>query len=115
MKTETEKELDIFCAEKVMKWKRVETCGEFTAGNFLIQADGSLMAYDSPSRFFSPTSSPADAVAVLKECCHKKGCHPTTKLYGGPTPWHIVSVSVEVKAATWELAICQFAKQLFSK
>lgn len=64
-------ELDVFCAEHVMRWRLVKR--DLTKDNDFIVHGGVLrrISENSSLQHFRPTTKPADALAVLEKCAQK--------------------------------------------
>ena len=94
------RELDLFCAEKVMGWTAMP-------GYRNVKAEA-----------FHPTTNDADAMAVFRKCGEKyygsiaihfeNGEWSVGQAYEGPN-------AIKAKGPTLPLAICLFAKRLFEK
>ncbi len=130
------RELDVWIALNVMGWKRMtfndylKTCGfNERLTNYYHNLDGSIAAdFDwacdcgQTNTSWRPTDNPAHAMEVLKKCC-ERGCGKfSTVIWKFQGEWNIDAQCVDVKdefnaveAETLELAICQFAKKLFTK
>jgi len=69
-----------------------------------------------PHPFFKPTEDPRGAMDVLKKCAEKHQ-HDIAIGTAGPTDWRVWAGELNgaTYASSLELAICLFAKQLFSK
>lgn len=137
MNPPNETELDWFCATDVMGYEAVERSPSFTdhnrtltlqCGNKAFGGDCQVMIGEAYScvkhpegkpymrqwRRFSPTTSPADAMAVLEKCAEEVGCY---QIHIESEPWSVSCGKPGVeyaKAETLPLAICRFALQLFS-
>lgn len=116
MSAEEKRELDDYCAEKVMDWWRG------------IDADGNVVWYGK-NRFmlkrseWEPTVDDADAMAVLRKCAEK--CTVTVECgINVNNDWQamVARLNQEGKktvedfctcAPTLPLAICLFAKKLY--
>jgi hypothetical protein len=113
MSNEEMRALDAWIAEHVMGWTV-----SFHAGNITLW----LPTRTSTPRTFNATTDAADAMEVLRRCVLKVGENDSVEInqvegnsgFGwcaaranGLTPYG--------EGATLELAICLFAKQLFSK
>lgn len=129
MKSEQElRELDAFCAEFVMGWKLVPKILKIQEGCFATHPGGDgVFVHDYGNRIktFAPTTNPADALAVLKKCSEKMGevwdDDSTIAVQFVPVEeiWRVqqtdVNGGIRIESASLELAICLFAKALFSK
>jgi len=106
------RELDAWIAEHVMGWKNdVENSGYYFAGNHTKMID----AHD-----WQPTTDPNNAVQVLKRCAEKawEDMQLICIRPMGKDGWGVFMrdyVNQMAIAAIFELAICLFAKKLFSK
>lgn len=98
----TNKELDAWIAKHVMGWKILPSgCFEKTTECGLDDSDD-----------FEPTTDGFYAMMVLKKCAERENVN----VGRWKETWVIGSPSVDlVKAEPLELAICRFAKELFSK
>lgn len=133
MKTETEnlRELDVFCAEFVMGLKRVDSVLKIERGLFCPHpSDGVVYIHEYQNRIirFCPTTDPAAAMQVLEKCVLKlelKRAFPAIEKYSDLDGFQGRKVSAlfstgnqdtfsEV-AETLPLAICKFAKALYSQ
>lgn len=124
------RELDAFCAEHVMCFKKVDSWRQLNpdSNTFWIDGDGDVVL--SPKKFsiyvtaFSPTVTPADALAVLKKCAEKVEQSEKTigveRLPKGA--WRVMQFDIlhdgydfDAEAETLEAAIAKFAHSLYSK
>lgn len=119
MTTQELRELDAWIAEHVMGWKitKYHCCGEQVER--LKPSSGDLHAN---IRNYSPTTDPSAAMDVLKKCSQMKFDvsinHFDAKnlnLLIGLKEWSVLTIGFEAQAETLELAICLFAKKLFTK
>jgi hypothetical protein len=110
MKTETElKELDAWIAEHVMGWElwiAAPDCPVYRTGD-----------KDNPTqKWFKPTTKSSSAMMVLEKCCERLPLHVEIGKYG--ENWCVSrpdqDATEAVIAPTLPLAICLFAKALFS-
>lgn len=113
------RELDAWIAEHVMGWTIFKTTDDWhKAGS---PTSRTIQVLDQTPHFDIPkyTTDPAAAMMVLEKC----GSENTIAIYFGTDGvWHVEHeniyedrVDFQAKAETLPLAICLFAKQLFSK
>jgi len=123
MTTQELRELDAWIAEHVMGWKRVDSVlrifsKDQFATNSAFNEPPRVMIYESYSSVQSwiPTERGSDAMDVLKKCAEKHQ-HDIAIGTAGPTDWRVWAGELNgaTYASSLELAICLFAKQLFSK
>jgi len=119
MTTEELRSLDAFIAEHVMGWQLVTTLHDIvTPGQFFARSDGVFVfKRGSELRNFHPTTDPAAAMEVLKKCGEELYGHGVAieiRNYNRQG-WTVMAQSRGNTAETIELAICYFAKQLFTK
>ena len=114
MNTEEMRELDAWIFQHVfgyIPWREEE----YPHRNGWAKGDEygeKVLDYDKPEF----TTSPADALAVLRECYPQVGGSSIqTAFIGQYLVWHGDNFDQRVKADTIELAICLFARQLFEK
>lgn len=134
MKTETEKELrelDAWIAEHVMgyRWfayeggKSNRFCdlqipSDWQARHGGIQCESSLEGYERDIGGVPKyTTNPADAMAVLEKCCAETMQEDCVYIGKTESEWIVghTTRNFEEVADTLPMAICLFAKQLFSK
>ena len=118
-------ELDAWIAENVMGWKLNGVWHRVQKDEFALHKDGRVFIHDSirngvclTVKVFDPTTDPAAAMEVLKRCAGlyavKVGGVDVNNLWmvaNGLTP----TMENTVRADTLELAICLFARKLFTK
>ena len=110
------RELDAWIAEHVMGWRKVGLLANFIAGTFLCNTSADCLAHDwkKESRIstWKPTTDTAAAMEVLKKCLSVQTeihiCQHWEGTYG-------IIGRHDVVGETFELAICLFAKTLFTK
>lgn len=123
MSKPTEKELtelDAFCAEHVMGWRKVGCLRDYCSGSFLCNTDADVLAFDFPQRTFKPTTDPAAAMKVLERCCEIEHDDATVEICKTSGGWRILNRDRSknmstVFSSTLPLTICLFAKNLFDK
>ena len=121
-KINADNELDAWIAEYVMGWRKVEGVLDVAGQCFIVRVDG-VRFTNSPLReiFFRPTTDPADAMKVLKKCLNdqRELCFGDPFISKDGADYWIRTVRhhqhVEGGATTIELAICLFARKLYSK
>lgn len=124
MTDEEKRELDAFCAESVLGLRAVKTVMVIEAGTFALvrhgENKGTVFVHDCMNNIkpFKPTVNPADAMAMLewiiqvtKKSVCQCVCSEGFEVYHGGSDY----IKTTVRAKTLPLAICKFAKQLFSK
>lgn len=110
------RELDDWLAERVMGWK-LNDCGFWIVNQQLYQSTGFMRFPPQPqysmcdNTYFNPHKNAACAFLVLKKCCEKQGPTSVSFCQGFKDGWQCGNE----RAETLELAICFFAKKLFSK
>lgn len=126
------KELDAWIAEHVMgaKWESGKKSDRMIlAGEIIFMRDKNELRAIGYGIKFSPTTDPAAAMQVLEKCAEgglNKGDFklPVSIFRRGDLQWVVCENTegeeftrdyVVVEATTIPLAICLFAKQLFSK
>ncbi len=106
MKPNELRELDNYLATHVMGW----TWDGHAAGVWREYRNGPMA---TPS--FQPTTDPADAMEVLTKCMKQTAAitlfEHHSEIFIGTDD---TEIDVKIKADTLELAICQFAKRLFT-
>jgi hypothetical protein len=123
--TDTEKrELDAWIAVNIMKWQEVKPW-DINPGHGQFVIRHGVPVAPPPIFKFEPTTDPAAAMEVLKKCAAKLYPSDEVQIYGNDEDGGYVIFSPETKdaegfvlesdAKTLELAICLFAKKLFSK
>lgn len=126
--TETElRELDAFCAEFVMEWLKVAGPDRLDHnGRYCTDSNGDVIVHGPRMtlRKFQPTTSPADALAVLAKCVERLGFDRVITfgqtadgsyfMNHSNADWDSESFC-SIEADTMPLLISRFSKQLFSK
>ncbi len=129
------RELDAFCANDVIGFRESQEPDDFTSDDvfqwYKHKAHGQtewrvVVSHSYSNRFaptgtpfahswkyFSPTVSPADAMEVLKKC-HQR-TEVSLRMDGKTHQVFGSNSKAPIEAETLELAICKFAKKLFSK
>lgn len=136
------RELDAWIAEHVMGWKRIgRSSGKYRAcfrtqsgGEFYTGRERMPIAYecDHPeNEMFAPSKDPAAAMQVLEKCAEKMtngivaiaspmGNQSVASTIPKTTQGWVVGMigrpsNFDVEAETLTLAICRFAKKLFTQ
>jgi hypothetical protein len=122
------RELDTWIAANVFGLKQTSVLN-MNEGTFYKHTEYGPMIYDD-NKFrllnrFNPSESPADAMGVLKKCVERVNNKPSLVLIVDQDKkgqWLVYIYDAAVKkshncadANTLEIAICLFAKELFSK
>lgn len=125
------RELDAWIAEHVMGWKRCKSIHSLDYANrYAIDTTGAIYRHNPKRRdtrmsLFHPSTDPAAAMEVLKKCiakCNEDGASLDldlneqsktliNKMHYGVS----YESSLDEEGETLELAICLFAKKLFTK
>lgn len=126
MKNENEKELrelNVFCAERVMGWRRVKR--DMTRDNDFIVHGGDVLhrlIEGASLHIFKPTTNPGDAMLVLQKCADKcEADKMAIVIEKDGSDWIVCAMffgsnyesSFEAKADTLPRAIALFSKALF--
>ena len=113
------RELDAWIAEKVMGWKPfVSGKTSSIKGTFWLDSEHKVVA--SPEfqwTRFDPTTDRAAAMQVLEKCADRVGVRIDRYNGRAPNVWYIRATDgrlAEAEAPTLPIAICLFAKKLFS-
>lgn len=111
------RELDAFCAERVLGWKPIVRQADSTYPELRYWNMGN--GFERLQQQFRPTTDPAAAMQVLEQC-HKQCCVETgifENVSGSKRGYFARSIykDITTEAPTLELAIALFAKKLFSK
>lgn len=108
-------ELNAWIAEHVMGWRRVDALYDLSYGQFYVHAEHGICALKNITEIgpFKPATDPAAAMGLLAKCAEKcaVGIRKGDK-------WDVYAIGSNVTfgiATTLPLAICLFAKSLFSK
>jgi len=109
MTTQEMRELDAWIAVNLFNAENDQNWQEFLIGN------SPAWNKDGSDNCFSPTTDPAAAMEVLKKCYDQPLSICTCKSPDGYKFWLPNGFSIALNAPTLELAICQFAKKLFTK
>lgn len=111
-------ELDNWIAFRIMGWRIFKTTPEWVeAGKPLGRK---ITVLDQDPRFKIPafSTTPMLAMQVLEICCKKIGSTESIKIRWDDGQWEVQEIGFDASAEvadTLELAICKFAKTLFSK
>jgi len=123
------RELDACIAEHVMGWTKVAGTNSLDhPGRFTVLADRILIGQNMGARIieYNPTADPAAAMAVLEKCvakCDESGDSVDISISTPDGGFEVGrmqvgfewNIELNTKSKTLPLAICLFAKQLFSK
>lgn len=120
--SETElRELLVCLAERVMGWKLKEGIGKMEFGDYRISGDQIIYRErGNPGRLFDPMKNKKDAFWVLEKCAEEcRRSSKTISIRGRSGDWNVFCRDQydqeSEEAPTLPLAICFFAKAIFSK
>lgn len=121
MTTQELRELDAWIAEHVMGWRHAKTLDDLGVMDSFYDHGDILIEYRKGHLCpWRPTEDSADAMDVLKKCAEKLKQDISIVLYDSKwdvawVDWNAEERADLARAETLELAICLFAKQLFSQ
>ena len=121
MKPNELRELDAWMAEHVMGWRMVNHLRDFCSGSFICNRGADCLVWDWSHRgcnAWTPTTDPAAAFAVLEKCAARLGDfeHISINCCEGEFAIKMAHANWDwINAPTLPLAICLFAKQLYSQ